>query len=69
MDTDTSNEKFSDSLDLRQVSVNFIKSLKLLLDELLYQSLCITICKVSSRIKLLRILNRARALENEHNTW
>ena len=50
MNADTPNEKLGDSLDLREISIDFIKSLQLLLDELLDQSLRIAVCEVYGRI-------------------
>ena len=50
MDANTPNEKFGHGLDLWEVPINFIKSLQLLLDELLYQALSIAVCEVYGRI-------------------
>ena len=69
MNADSPNEKLGDSLDLREISIDFIKSLQLLLDELLYQSLGIAVCEVYGRIKLLCIFNCTSTTESKYNAW
>ena len=69
MNADTPNEKLGDSLDLWEVSINFIESLQLLLDELLYQALSIAVCEVYGWIKLLCIFNCTCTAESKYNAW
>ena len=69
MNADSSRHEFREQLDLRQVPIDFIKSLDLLLDELLDQALGITVSEVNLRVKLLRVLNRASSTKREHDCW
>ena len=68
MDADASNHKLGQKLDLRQVSVHFIKALNLLLDEFLDDTFCISISEINLGIKVFSILGGAGSAECEDNT-
>lgn len=69
MDADTSHHKPSEQFDLRQVSVDLIKSLDLLLDKLFDQALRVAIREVNLWVKILGVLGCTSATERENNTW
>ena len=69
MNADSSRHEFREQLDLRQVPIDFIKSLDLLLDELLDQALGITVGEVNLRIELLCILDCASSAKGENDCW
>ncbi len=50
MDSNTAGHKLCEQLNLWQVSVNFVKSLKLLLNELFYYAFSIAISEIDLSI-------------------
>ena len=69
MYTDASRHQFREKLDLRQVPIDLIESLDLLLDELLDQALGVPVGEINLRVKLFRILDCASSAEGEHDRW
>ena len=69
MYTDASRHEFREKLDLRQVPIDLIESLDLLLDELLDQALGVAVGEVNLRVELLRVLDCASSAEGEHDRW
>ena len=69
MYADSSRHEFREKLDLRQVPIDLIESLDLLLDELLDQALGVAVGEVNLRVKLLRVLDCASSAEGEHDRW
>jgi len=56
-------------LDLRQISIDFIETLELLLDELFNQALSIAISEVNRWVKLFSILESTSPAKSEDNGW
>ena len=67
MDSNAARHKFGHHLNLGKVPINLIKSLKLLLDELLDQTLCVPVGEVDLRVELVSILESAGSAECEYD--
>ena len=67
MDSNATRHKFGHHLNLGKVPINLIKSLKLLLDEFLDQTLCVPVGEVDLRVELVSILESAGSAECEHD--
>ncbi len=69
MDSNTSGHKLCKQLNLWQVSVYFVKPLKLLLDKLLNYTFSVAIGEIDLSVKFLGILECACATESENSGW
>lgn len=69
MDADSSWHQLSHRLDLRQISIDFIETLELLLDELFNQAFSIAISEVNRWVKLFSILESTSPAKSEDNGW